>query len=298
MEMVDRRSFSMTLAAGMALAPGAALAQIPMAPAAGTPAPAAPSAGGSVWEQIQKRGTLRLGTINSEPWYFKDLNAPAGSPESWRGIGPGVARTIAQAMNVKLEFVETTWGGAVAGLQANQYDFIFMLDGTPERALAIDFLPVPILWYPISVLVRDGIKADTWEDLNKPEYNVAVTLGATTDTFATKVLTRAKINRFNKTDEGIASFQSGRTDFIVLVAPGTDAFAAKLKMGQSVVPKPAQWFAGGTGLHLEENRRWKDYLTTCVIYLYNSGKVQDIYEDYLKFRGMDPAKVHPIIREG
>jgi polar amino acid transport system substrate-binding protein len=283
--MTDRRTF-------LSLTAGATLASATMAQAQTGAAPA-----GSTWDQIMKRGSVRLGVINSEPWYFKDLTAPAGSPEAWKGIGPGLGRQIAKAMNVRLDLVETTWGGAVAALQANQFDFIFMLDGTPQRAMAIDFVPAAVLWYPMSVLVRDGIKVESWDDLDKPEYNFGVTLGATTDTFATNYLTKAKINRYSKTEESVASFQSGRSDFIVLVAPGTDAYAFKLKRGQSVVPRPYQWYAGGTGLRLEESRRWKDFLTTSVIYFYNSGVSQKVYEEYLAFRGMDPKKVHPIMRE-
>ena len=289
--MTDRRAF-FALMSGLAVATSAggavAQAQAPSVP---------PAEAGSTWDQIMKRGSLRLGVINSEPWYFKDLSAPVGSPDAWKGIGPALGRELAQAMNVKLELVETTWGGAVAGLQANQYDVIFMLDGTPQRAMAIDFVPAPILWYPTSVLARDDINAETWEDLDKAEYTVGVTLGATTDTFATGFFKKAKINRYGKTDENVASFQSGRSDFIVLVAPGTDAFAFKLKKGKSIVPRPYQWFAGGTGLRLEESRRWKDFLTTSVIYFYNSGVSQKAYEDFLAFRGMDKTKVHPIMRE-
>ncbi len=84
---------------------------------------------------------------------------------------------------------------------------------------------------------------------------------------------------------------------IVSVAPSSDALAFKFKKGRSLAPKPFQWFAGGTGLRIEESRRWKDFLTTCCIYFYNSGFSQKAYEEYLTFRGMDPTKVSPIMRE-
>jgi len=46
---------------------------------------------------------------------------------------------------VELETVEVTWGTAVSALQANQIDIMFVLDATPERALAIDFPSQPLL---------------------------------------------------------------------------------------------------------------------------------------------------------
>ncbi len=252
---------------------------------------------GSTWDQIMKRGNVRLGVINSEPWYLKDLQAPQGSLDAWKGIGPYLGKQIAAAMNVKLELVETTWGGAVAALQANQFDFIFMLDGTPQRAMAVDFVPAPILWYPTSALVRDGIAAETWDALDNADYMIGVTLGSTTEVFASAFFKKAKVVKYSKTDETVASFASGRSDLIILVAPGTDAFAFKLKKGKSIVPKPYQWFAGGTALRLEESRRWKDFLTTSVIYFYNGGVSQKAYEEFLAFRGMDVNVAHPVMRE-
>jgi len=48
-------------------------------------------------------------------------------------------------LRVELETVEVTWGTAVSALQANQIDIMFVLDATPERALAIDFPSQPLL---------------------------------------------------------------------------------------------------------------------------------------------------------
>ena len=64
----------------------------------------------------------------------------------WRGIGPRLGEAIARAMDVRLELVELTWGNAVAALQANQIDTMFILDPTPERALAVDFVQSPGLF--------------------------------------------------------------------------------------------------------------------------------------------------------
>ena len=55
-------------------------------------------------------------------------------------------------MNVH-RMVEVTWGTAVAALQANQIDTMFILTRRPN-ALAIDFVNNPILWYPVAALAR------------------------------------------------------------------------------------------------------------------------------------------------
>src|ERR1700722_16009425 len=92
------------------------------------------AAASSTWEQIQKTKKLRVGAALSEPWYYRDTDnssAPGGvkvGDTLWRGIGPNLGKLFADAMGVELEMVETTWGTAVAGLQANQFDTMFILD--------------------------------------------------------------------------------------------------------------------------------------------------------------------------
>jgi polar amino acid transport system substrate-binding protein len=104
----------------------------------------------STWDAIKKRGSIRLGVIPSEPWYYKDP-----SSNEWSGLGVALGKQIADEMGVKLDMVETTWGNAVAALQANQIDVLFVLDATPKRALAIDFIFSPLLYYALSVLVKE-----------------------------------------------------------------------------------------------------------------------------------------------
>ena len=100
--MHDRRDI-------LALVGGAAAIGAAALPTLANAQSAPPAEAGSTWDQIMKRGSIRLGVINSEPWYLKDLQAPQGSPEAWKGIGPYLGRQLATAMNVKLELVETTW---------------------------------------------------------------------------------------------------------------------------------------------------------------------------------------------
>ena len=116
----------------------------------------------STWQQIKQRGELRIGVTPGEPWYFKD---PATG--EWSGIGYRMGQQIAKDLGVKLAPVETTWGNAVAAIQANQIDVMFVLDATDERKKAIDFPDAPFFWYAQGVLLRDGLQAGTWADLDR-----------------------------------------------------------------------------------------------------------------------------------
>lgn len=257
----------------------------------------------STWDQIMETKTLRLGAAISEPWYFKDANATSDTggvrvgSDLWRGVGPLLAQEIANAMGVRLQIVETTWANAVAGLQANQFDLMFILDPTPQRALSIDFSPAPVLWYPLSLLSREPVASPNWADFNDAKYRIGVGLGTAQDQFITRLLPKATITRFQDNGAVIAAFQAGRIDAGCLTAPTADIARGRLKMGHTLLPKPINAVAAGAALRTEPDKRWREYLTTVVSYYYNTGRTQAIYDQYMVFRGLDPATVTPISRE-
>lgn len=266
-------------------------------------APTAYAQSKSTWDQITETKTLRLGVAISEPWYFKDANSTEEGGgvkvgnDVWRGIGTLLGKEIADAMGVKLQLVETTWSNAVAGLQSNQFDFMFILDPTPQRALSVDFTPAPVLWYPLSLLGHDDLNVQNWSDVNDAKYRIGVALGTAQDQFITRLLPNATITRFQDNGAVIAAFQAGRIDAGCLTAPTADIARGRLKTGKTILPKPINAVAAGAAIRLEADARWRNYLSTVVAYYYNTGKTQEFYDQYMKFRGLDPSKVTPIVKE-
>lgn len=260
-------------------------------------------AAASTWDSIMQGRKLRVGAALSEPWYYKDTansDAPGAvrvGDVTWRGIGPRIGELIARAMNVQLEMVEVTWGTAVAALQAGQIDTMFILDPTPERALAVDFVPSPILWYPIAGLARESVTATTWADLNNPSARVGVALGSSTDQTLTRLAPRATIQRYPTTGELMASWQSNRIDIAVTTGPTVDLTIARMRRGKSLVPRPIVAVPAGAGVRKETDTRWANYLNTCVSYFYNGGITQQIYDEFMVFRGLEAGKATPIQRE-
>ena len=281
--------------------PFAAAAAIPVATSMSTPV-FAQSSGKSTWDRIQSTKVLRVGAAILEPWYFKDTSnsdAPGKvvvDGTTWRGICPAMANEVAKAMGVKLEIVETTWGNAVAGLQADQFDAMFMLDATPQRALSVDFVATPMLWYPIAILANDKISIKNWPELNNPKYRLGVALGTNTDEYLSDVAPNASISRFQNSGEIFAAFQSGRTDAGVVSAVAADLARARMKMGKTTVPKPTFDVPGAIAVRKETDQRWINYLNVIAGYYYNSGKTQKFYEQFLSFRGVDPKTAVPVQR--
>ena len=246
----------------------------------------------STWQQIKQRGELRIGVTPGEPWYFKD---PATG--QWSGIGYRMGQQVAKDLGVKLVPVETTWGNAVAAIQANQIDVMFVLDGTEERKKAVDFPDAPFFWYAEGVLVRDGLQAKTWTDLDCENVKIAVTLGTAPDRDLTNRLTKAKIERFQNMDEAIAAFYSGRVDGAAFYHPALVMQQARVKKGQVVIPQPVVALATSAGIRREDDKTFRDFLDKEFDKYYKSGETQKFYEEFLAFRNIDPKKAPPIIKE-
>jgi len=178
------------------------------------PAQAQTGSEGSTWDAIRTRKVLRLGATPSEPWYVK---SPATG--EWSGVAVALARQIADDLDAKLEVVETTWANAPAGLQARQFDVMFVLDPTPPRALAIDFPFAPVLYYALGVMSRDALPVTTWAELDTPGTTIAVPLGTSMDRELTARLPHAGITRLRTNDEAILHYQSGRSRLLALFHP-------------------------------------------------------------------------------
>jgi polar amino acid transport system substrate-binding protein len=252
----------------------------------------AQAAGSSTWDQIKSRGELRIGVTPSEPWFAKDQRSG-----EWSGLGWMTGVAMARELNVKPVAVETTWSNAVAGLQADQFDLMFVLDATPQRAMAIDFPVQPMLYYALGVLVRDGITVKKWEDLNKPEIRIGVTIGTSGDRDMTAIMTKAKLERFPNTDETTAAFQSGRVDAISFFHPALVMQQARIKKGTVVLPEPFSPYATSVGVRRQADKTWRDWVGLTLNHYYTTGQTQKLYEEHLKARGIDPSKAPAVNRE-
>jgi polar amino acid transport system substrate-binding protein len=246
----------------------------------------------STWDSIHQRKSLRIGVVQAPPWFLKDL-----STGKWSGFGYSVGQAMADTLGVKLETVEVTWGSAIAALQANKIDTMFVLDATPKRALAVDFPAQPLLYYALAVLGREDLNMENWSDLNKEGIKISVTQGTTMERYLTKNLPKAKILRFPSNGESVAAFQSGRVDAVSLFHPPLIAMQKKMGKGKIVVPKPVRASASSAAVRLEEDKRWRDWVNTAISYWYITGQSQRWYEEFLSDFGLDPKAVPAIQKE-
>jgi polar amino acid transport system substrate-binding protein len=257
----------------------------------------------STWQRIMETKTMRVGFAIGEPLAFKDItnsSAPGGvkfGDDTWRGVGPVLGKMIADALGVKIELIESSDAASIAGLQSNLIDLFLPIQSTPERAKAADFIPVPIMWQGMTFYSRTGNAPTTWAELNDPQYKIGVVLGAATDIFSAKRLPKAQLQRFPDTPSQTAALQSGRVDGIVMFGGNAAVAFGKLKMGKIITPTPFVLTTNEVAVRQEIDQRWHNYLTSAIQYYYESGTIEQIYDDFLAFRGIDPKDVLPVTRE-
>ncbi|WP_246040461.1 transporter substrate-binding domain-containing protein [Roseovarius arcticus] len=247
----------------------------------------------STWDAIQDRGTLRLGVTQSPPWYSKD----ARSGEWTGGLGVSIGKNMAETLGVELEPVEVTWGTAIAALEADKIDIMFVMDATPARAMVVDFPKQPLLYISLAVLANDGVDASTWKALDKPEIKIAVPQATSMDDFLTRNVPNADIQRFPDNATAIAAFQSGRVDAVSLFHPPLLSAWQKLGRGQVVIPTPAFSSPSSAAVRREDDKTFRDWVDNTIFYYYETGRTQRWYEEFLADFGLDPAKSPPIQRE-
>jgi len=243
-------------------------------------------------EQAKQRGSLRVGVTQAPPWYSKDPK----NGEWNSGVGVSMGKAMAAALGVKFEPVEVTWGTAIAALQGNKIDIMYMMDATPERAQAVDFPAAPLLYYSLAVLERDDLPAKTWADLNKAGVRIAVPQASSMDKFLTENTPNATIQRFPGNGEAIAAFQAGRADAVCLFHPPLLAARQKLGTGKIVVPTPAKSQASSAAVR-KEDKAFLAFVDKQLADYYKGGQTQKWYEEFLVGFGLDPKASPPVMKE-
>lgn len=193
-----------TILAGIALAAALALASV-------APGEAQESAAKSRLFDIQKKGVLRVGMTGD---YFPMTFRETGSNE-FQGHQVDAAKELAADLGVKVEFVPTDWKTIITGLQSDKYDIA--MSGTSMSLARAKVVALIESWglnafVPI-VRKKDADKFKSWDDLNKPERTVGVTLGTTMEDYIKSELPKAQMKRVESPATGWQEVLAGRVDY-------------------------------------------------------------------------------------
>src|SRR5258707_2055739 len=193
----DRRE---ALRYGLAIGSGAALASAIASPAA------AQATADNTLDRIRANKVLRIAVLPGElPYFNKDL-----ATGTWSGFSIEMANDIAKLLDVQLAYTESTYGNSILDLQSNKIDLGFALNPTPQRALVVDFCAT-VFPHPFGAMLKKGLEARTWADINNPEVNIAVDVGSANEAVACRLVPHATIKSLKSRDEVMLEMSSGRS---------------------------------------------------------------------------------------
>ena len=267
---------------GLAVGAGAGIMAASAAPAL------AQAATDSTLDRVRSSKVLRIAVLPGElPYFNKDL-----STGEWSGFAIEMAKDIAKTLDVKLEYTESTYGNSVLELQSGKIDLAFALSATPQRALVIDFT-APVFAHPFGAIVKKGMNASTWADINKKDVRIAVDVGSANETSARRFAPNADIKALKTRDEVMLELASGRVDVVVTaLILGLTAVAKNRNLGSyKLLTSPVVAIPSCMGVRKEADKKWRDFLSTWVEYNRGIGQMREWFEKGLALNGVPPGDV-------
>ncbi len=194
----------------------------------------------SVIEEVQDRGTLRVGLGLFEPWSACNVDGEL------IGFEIDVAKRVAADMGVGIEFVPTNWTYIISELIAEQFDVIISgMTTLPHRNLRINFTST----YNSSGVylvanTEQTADLETLADFNSSDVTIATRRGASSIDFVESVFPDAMLLLFD-TDNAVrdavvagdahaaAAFATTRTTWVeahpeTLSLPSEEPFASEV----------------------------------------------------------------------
>jgi polar amino acid transport system substrate-binding protein len=275
----DRRE---ALRYALAIGSGAALASAIASPASAETTP------DNTLDAIRAKKMLRIAVLPGElPYFKKDL-----ATGEWSGFAIEMANDIARILDVKLEYVESTYGNSILDLQANKIDLGFALNPTPQRALVVDFT-IPVFQHPFGAMLKKGLQATTWADVNKPEITIAVDVGSANETVARRFAPKATIKSLKSRDEVMLEMSAGKADCVVnALILGLTAIAKNPNLGTyKLLQKPTVAIPSSMAVRREPDKRWRDFLSVWVDYNRGIGQMREWFLKGLALSDVKPEDV-------
>ena len=152
----------------------------------------------SVIEEVQDRGTLRVGLGLFEPWSLCNADGELV------GFEIDVATKVAEDMGVEVEFARTNWTYIISELIAEEFDVIISgMTTLPERNLRINFTST----YNSSGVylvanTEQTADLETLADFNSSDVMIATRRGASSVRFVESVFPDAMLSLFD-TDNAV-----------------------------------------------------------------------------------------------
>ncbi len=159
----------------------------------------------SVIEEVQDRGTLRVGLGLFEPW------SACNADGELIGFEIDVATKVATDIGVEVEFARTNWNYIISELIAEEFDVIISgMAMLPDRNLRINFT-APYSFGGVYLVAHTANTADleTRDDFNQPSVTIAALRGSSSIPALRRTFPEATIRLFDSDAEVLRTLVAG-----------------------------------------------------------------------------------------
>jgi polar amino acid transport system substrate-binding protein len=170
----------------------------------------------STIQKIVERKKLIVGT---SPGYFPfEMKDKQGN---FVGYDMDLARAIADALKVEVEFKEYEFSGLIPALQTGDIDMV--ISGVTirgDRALAVSFSDPYYSAGQVLMVPKKDKTTMSWKDLDQPGKKITVSQGTTGALLAKQLFKNAEVLDFDGFTNAALAVKQGQADGIVFDEPG------------------------------------------------------------------------------
>ena len=234
----------------------------------------------SLLTKIKEKGVLRVCSAAYTPWNVKN---PINN--EWEGIVPDVVKEVAEALKVKVEWVDAGFSTIIPSVQNDKCDMIGAAVWTaPQRAEVVSFTR-PIGGDGMTIFVPANSAAKSLADVDVKGKIVGVSAGSADERVAKSLFKNAEVKSIvsDKPSPAVTELAAGRVDAASAALAGTAQF---IKSNPNMKVKPIEGlvynFTPFAFAVPAKEYFFRDYLNVVIGNLDASGKLGEIRDKWTK----------------
>ena len=238
---------------------------------------AIPVSAGPVMDRILKKGELIIGTSGSQP----PLSA-VNKKGDIIGLDADIARAMAAALGVKVNFKTLPFADLLPALEAGQVDMILSgMTITPTRNRKVFFVgPYLVSGKGILTLSDRYAALQQATGLNVPEVSIAALKDSTSQTYAEELMPKAKLILTATYDEAFDLLLEKKVDVVVADYPFCALSAYRYREKGLMAGKAPLSFEP-LGIAMPEDALLGNWVHNFLILLEGTGQLQKMQKQWL-----------------
>ena len=224
---------------------------------------------------ILESGELKVGTTGD--WNPMSMKDP--STNDYIGFDIDAVKKLAEDIGVEIVFVPTDWKTLVSGIVSNKYDLSTSASLSPKRALTAGYTNSFFKLATVPLTLKNNLnKFNDWDDINKENVKVAVTLGTVQEQYAKILFPKSTLNIIEAPARDFQEVLSGRSHVHITSNIEAATLIEKypeltiIPVSETKFPTPLAWLVP------QDDQIWINYINHWI----EIKKARGFFEDLMK----------------